>query len=53
MIVILYELYSEYNKHVCEGVQLIMVNCKYEVYGHSAIMFELFLELVFELEYGM
>jgi len=26
MIVIVYELYSEYKKYVCEGVQLIMVN---------------------------
>jgi len=53
MIVIVYELYLEYNKHACKGVQLIMVYCKYEVYGHSAIMFDLFLELVFKLEYDM
>ena len=41
MLLIVYELYSEYNTHVCKGVRLIMVNCEYEVYGRSAIMFEL------------
>jgi len=33
--VIVYELYSEYNKHGCEGVWLLI---EYEVFGYDTIM---------------
>jgi len=48
MNMVVYKLYSEYNRHECEGVWLII---KYEVYGHDMIMFKLLLELIFELKY--
>jgi len=48
--VIVCELYSEYHSHECEGVWLII---KYEVCRHDAIVFELLLKLIFELEYDL
>ena len=43
---IVYKLYSEYNRHECEGLWL---STEYEVFRYDTIMFELLLELAFEL----